>query len=70
MGRHERETPRTPEALVLYEQYEADGNLLLVTSDVTLLDLAPSDSLVRRMWSTGNEPEPLPASPEGGEQRG
>lgn len=43
-----------PEAtgLELFEQYDASGYLLLVTSDATALRLSPGDVIVRRLWAT------------------
>ena len=40
------------QGLVLFEQYEANGTLLFVTSDRTALQLEPGDFIVRRPWAT------------------
>lgn len=42
------------QGLVLFEQYEADGSLLLVTSDATTLRLEPGDFIVKRPWATAS----------------
>lgn len=42
----------TVQGLVLFEQYEASGSLLVVTSDKTALRLEPGDFIVRRPWAT------------------
>jgi hypothetical protein len=40
------------QGLVLFEQYEASGSLLIVTSDRSALRLEPGDFIVRRPWAT------------------
>ena len=40
------------QGLELFEQYEEDGSLLVVTSDRTALRLEPGDYIVRRPWAT------------------
>lgn len=40
----------------LFEHYEKDGSILLVTSDASAIRLEPGDFLVKRMWSTGVVP--------------
>ena len=42
--------------LDLFEHYQEDGYLLVVTSDATALRLEPGDFIVRRMWSTAVAP--------------
>ena len=42
--------------LHLFEVYEADGSLLVVTSDLTSVDRQPGDRIVRRPWFTSDEP--------------
>ena len=44
------------QGLDLFEQYEASGHLLVVTSDRSELGLSPGDFIVRRRWSTAAEP--------------
>lgn len=53
--------PRTPEAMVMFEVYEADGSLLVVTSDATAARdaMEPGDRIYRRAWSTPIAPEAL-----------
>lgn len=41
---------------VLFEHYQEDGHLLVVTSDESALDLEPGDYVVRRLWSTAVAP--------------
>ena len=50
-------TARAPEiqGLVLFEHYEANGSLLVVTSDKAALRLEPGDFIVRRAWATAAE---------------
>lgn len=43
------------QGLDLFEQYEADGSLLVVTSDRSALRLEPGDVIVRRAWATAAE---------------
>lgn len=45
-------TVPTPQGLVLFEVYEANGALLLVTSDATLIEVEAGDYVVRRPWAT------------------
>ena len=45
------------QGLALFEQYEADGSLLLVTSDATDLRLEPGDFIVKRPWATASPAE-------------
>jgi hypothetical protein len=40
----------------LFEHYEKDGSLLVVTSDATAIRLEPGDFIVRRLWSTAVMP--------------
>lgn len=40
------------QGLDLFEQYEHDGSLLVVTSDASSLRLEPGDYIVRRPWAT------------------
>lgn len=44
------------QGLELFEHYEADGTLLVVTSDPSSLTLEPGDSVVRRTWATAATP--------------
>lgn len=44
------------QGLILFEKYEADGNLLVVTSDRSALQLEPGDFIVRRPWATAAPP--------------
>lgn len=44
------------QSLVLFEQYEVGGNLLVVTSDKSALQLEPGDFIVRRPWATAAPP--------------
>lgn len=44
------------QGLVLFEQYEANGSLLVVTSDPSDLRLEPGDFVVRREWATAVPP--------------
>jgi hypothetical protein len=43
------------QGLDLFEQYERDGSLLVVTSDASGLRLEPGDFIVRRPWATAAE---------------
>jgi hypothetical protein len=36
----------------LFEHYNEDGHLVVITSDVTALDLEPGDFVVLRSWTT------------------
>ena len=45
------------QGLVLFEQYEASGDLLVVTSDKSSLRLEPGDFIVRREWATACDPD-------------
>ena len=45
------EAPKV-QGLDLFEQYEASGSLLVVTSDSSSLRLEPGDYIVRRPWAT------------------
>ena len=46
------------QGLVLFEHYEKDGSLLVVTSDASAVQpLKPGDFIVKRPWSTAAEPE-------------
>ena len=49
---------RAPEMqmLELFEVYEADGSLLMVTSAASHIRLEPGDVVYRRVWSTCAEP--------------
>ncbi len=47
------------QGLTLFEYYEADGSLLLVTSDSSALRLEPGDFTLRRPWATAATPEPV-----------
>jgi hypothetical protein len=42
--------------LVLFEHYEANGSLLVVTSDPSDLRLEPGDFVIRREWATAVPP--------------
>ena len=44
------------QGLDLFEQYEASGELLVVTSDRSALRIEPGDFIVRRAWATAAEP--------------
>ena len=55
------------QGLVLFEQYEVTGSLLVVTSDVNTLRLEPGDFIVRRPWATSAPAEPYNRA-RGGEQ--
>ncbi|KQP63040.1 hypothetical protein [Nocardioides sp. Leaf285] len=46
------------QGLDLFEVYEEDGSLLLVTSDISQHTPAPGDRIYRRLWATA-----APASP-------
>lgn len=51
------ETPAV-QATDLFELYERDGSLLLVTSDrTTMPPLRRGDRIIRRRWVTGASPE-------------
>lgn len=52
------------QGLVLFEQYEADGSLLVVTSDATALRLKSGDFIVRRPWATSAPAEEISRSRE------
>lgn len=45
----------TPQGLVLFEVYEANGSLLLVTSALDRSELEPTDRVYRRPWATAAE---------------
>ncbi len=47
------------QGITLFEHYEANGSLLLVTSDASALRLEPGDFIVRRPWATAANPEPV-----------
>ena len=55
----------------LFEHYQQDGHLLVITSDASALRLKPGDFIVKRMWSTAvvpyihNHAHPPPESPFG-----
>ena len=40
----------------LFEHYESNGSLLVVTSDASAIRLEPGDFIVRRVWSTAAMP--------------
>lgn len=42
--------------LELFEHYQEDGHLLIVTSDYSAIQLEPGDFIVKRMWSTAVAP--------------
>lgn len=44
------------QGLDLFEQYEASGELLVVTSDASALRLEPGDFIVKRVWATAADP--------------
>ena len=52
-------TAETPgmQALDVFEVYERDGALLVVTSDLSGVQLRRGDRVVRRRWSTCALPE-------------
>lgn len=44
------------ERMDMFEVYDSEANLLLVTSDVSAIsDLQPGDTVYRRSWSTDAE---------------
>ena len=49
------EIPET-QTLLIFEQYESNGSLLHVTSDLSELDLEQGDLVIRRMWMTCDKP--------------
>lgn len=49
----------TPQGLDLFEVYEANGALLLVTSALDRSELQPTDRVYRRPWATAAEPTRL-----------
>lgn len=51
------EAARRVEGMVLFEVYEANGNLLTVSSVIDRSILEPGDTIVRRPWSTAATPE-------------
>lgn len=40
----------------MFEHYQEDGYLIVVTSDATALRLEPGDFIVKRLWSTAVVP--------------
>lgn len=46
------------QGIVLFEQYEANGSLLFVTSDASLIERVDGDQLYKRPWATGAPAEP------------
>lgn len=55
-GRVEGVTIPTLQGLDLFEIYEANGALLLVTSALDRTELGPTDRVVRRPWATAAAP--------------
>lgn len=45
------------QGLDLFEVYEAGGQLLVVTSDLTSVNVQPGDVVIRRPWATAATPK-------------
>lgn len=51
-GAHADENAPKVQGLDMFEVYEDSGALLVVTSDLTSVNVAPTDVVYRRPWAT------------------